>query len=170
MEIVHSPPANDDWVLPLSRLPTGLFWKAAADTDEIPLCPGVNELSCFSKTGALTKFLPVEKKMTDSLWTAWRNGCPSSLLRSCSSSGFDSTLASVVWFYRTGGSEKTTQSANSCKMNLWKVVNSTGSLLTVEPCACGFGSVSDTWVPCSSSWSWNNLWTTSCWQTTKSRW
>lgn len=97
-------PIRGDWecetsVLPLSRLWTGRFiWQVASDTDDIPSWTWVTSpcsdetdphsswwtaLSCFPKNGARTGFLPVEKKMTDSLWN---NGCPSSVLCSFSSS------------------------------------------------------------------------------------
>lgn len=88
-------------VSPLCRLRTeGVIRQVGPDTVGASSCAGsasfcsdenrsgccrcAEPAACCSKRGALNSFLPVEKKMTDSLCGAWMNGCPPMIL--CSSS------------------------------------------------------------------------------------
>lgn len=57
------------------------FWS---DENRSGCCRCAEPATCCSKRGARNSFLPVEKKMTDSLCGAWMNGCPPVSL--CSSS------------------------------------------------------------------------------------
>lgn len=82
------------------------------------------ELSCNSKHGARRSFLPVEKKMTDSLCGVWG---------------------------------KSGRVASSCCSSLLQI----SSTLVVES-LLGWSAEGRRFPPCSSSWSSNNLWTTSC--------
>lgn len=99
----------DESVLPLRRLWTDewVISQVGSDTDDVssctgrtflcsdetgPACSRWGEFSCFSKRWALSSFLPVEKKMTDSLCNAWMNGWPPPILCSSSSSSYSSSL------------------------------------------------------------------------------
>lgn len=74
-----------------------------------PICSWWAEPSCCAKHGALKSFLPVEKKMTDSLCGAWMNGCTSSFLSSSSLLPFASLISTMSsdWIWRRDGGQQT---------------------------------------------------------------
>lgn len=124
-------------VLPVTRLVGsdvhGAFSRAGSsfscsDSDwPPPSSSSQAESSCFLKHGARKSFLPVEKKMTDSLCGVWGKS-------GCAASPCCSPLLPI----------SSTVSAESS----WRWLAGVGRFLA-----------------CSSSWSSNNLWTTSCAET-----
>lgn len=96
-------------VLPLWRT-EGVIRQVGSDAHGVSSCAGStfprseeNWLICSwraepfrcAKHGALKSFLPVEKKMTDSLCGAWMNGCASSFLSSSSLLPFASLISTM---------------------------------------------------------------------------